>query len=126
MIGWSYLNTRTAALAALRDYPAMQNILAAAPQALITAAAEQNPSSAGQSAQQLRCRQALSYMDWFAPAWEYLSPTEQLVLKEFYQRDSLRSGASARLQIKLGYSERNVDKIRSRALSKLAKQLYGG
>jgi len=47
------------------------------------------------------------------------------VLKEFYLRDSLRSGASARLQIKLGYSERNVEKIRSRALGKLAKLLYG-
>jgi len=125
MIGWSYLNTRTAALAALRDYPAMQNILAATPQAVKTAAGEDR-TDAEQTTLPQRYQQAKAFLDWFAPAWDYLNPTEQLVLKEFYLRDSLRSGASARLQVKLGYSERNVDKIRSRALGKLAKQLYGG
>jgi len=45
---------------------------------------------------------------WFAPACDYLNPTEQLVLQEFYLRDSQRSGATARLQVRLGYSERRV------------------
>lgn len=123
-IGWSYLDKRTAAIAALRDYPAMQNILAATPPA-VKAVAEGDRAGGEPSVLEQRYQQALSFMDWFGPAWEYLSPTEQLVLKEFYLRDSLRSGATARLQVKLGYSERTVERIRSRSLSKLAKLLYG-
>jgi len=32
------------------------------------------------SARQQRYRQAGAFMDWFGPAWDYLNPTEQLVL----------------------------------------------
>ncbi len=125
MIGWFYLDKTRAALAALRDYSAMKNILATTPQA-VKEAYEADPGGADKATLKQRYQQAREFMDWFEPAWRYLSATERQVLREFYLRDSLRSGATARLQVNLGYSERYVDKIRGRALDKLAKQLYGG
>jgi len=103
----------------------MKNILATTPQA-VKETYEDARAGEEKTAMQQRYQQARKFMDWFEPAWGYLSATEQLVLREFYMRDSLRSGATARLQVKLGYSERNVDRIRGRALGKLAKLLYGG
>jgi len=124
MIGWSYLDKRRAAVAALRDYTTMKNILAITPQAVKET--RPPPPGAEHTALQQRYQQAGDFMDWFEPAWGCLNDTEQLVLREFYLRDSLRSGATARLQVKLGYSERSVDRIRGRALDKLTKLLYGG
>lgn len=150
MIAWSYLDKRTATVAALRDYNAMKNIFETTPQAVKEEYEEfqsthcsqlnglpkaHNPQAGEEKIAksldkidvlQQRYRQAKEFMDWFEPAWSYLSDTEQLVLMEFYMSDSLRSGATARLQVKLGYSERYVDKIRGRSLGKLTKMLYGG
>ncbi len=125
MIGWSYLDKRRAAIAALQDYTAMKKILAIQGVEEGTGAGMMARSFDKIDVMQQRYKHAREFMDWFEPAWCFLDDTEQLVLTEFYMRDSLRSGATARLQIKLGYSERNVDRIRSRSLGKLAKLLYG-
>lgn len=125
MIGWSYLDKKRAAIAALQDYAAMKKILAIQGVEEGTGAEMMARSFDKIDVLQQRYKQAREFMDWFEPAWCYLDDTEQLVLTEFYMGDSLRSGATARLQIKLGYSERNVDRIRSRSLGKLAKLLYG-
>jgi len=57
----------------------MQHILAADPPTS-EAATTGSRSVAVPSARQQRYRQASAFMDWFAPAWDYLNPTEQLVL----------------------------------------------
>lgn len=74
---------------------------------------------------QERYRQAVEYMGWFEPAWATLTDTEQMVLREFYMNGSRKSGATARLQEELNFSERQVERIRSRALSRLTHLLFG-
>lgn len=74
---------------------------------------------------QERYRQAVEYMGWFEPAWATLTDTEQTVLREFYMNGSRKSGATARLQEELNFSERQVERIRSRALSRLTHLLFG-
>lgn len=59
---------------------------------------------------QERYREAVEYMCWFKPAWATLSDTEQTVLRAFYMGDSRRSGAAARLERQLNFSERQIDR----------------
>ncbi|MDR1364065.1 MAG: hypothetical protein LBJ32_00290 [Oscillospiraceae bacterium] len=71
-----------------------------------------------------RYRQAIEYMKWFEPAWSNLSDQEQAVLSEFYS-DNLRSGAAVRLMHKINYSERQIHRIREKALRTLSTVLFG-
>ena len=74
---------------------------------------------------QERYRQAVEYMGWFEPAWATLTDTEQMVLREFYMNGSLRSGAAARLQERLSFSERQIQRIREKALKRMSILLFG-
>ena len=74
---------------------------------------------------QERYRQAVEYMSWFEPAWATLTDTEQVVLREFYMGDNLRSGAAIRLQERLNFSERQVHRIRAQALKRMSHLLFG-
>lgn len=149
MIAWSYLDKKTATIAALRDYTNMKNIIETTSEAVKNEYENMQgprspqisdmPKAYNPKAEEemvvkaldkidillLRYKQAKEFMYWFEPAWSCLDDTEQLILREFYMSESLRSGATARLQIKLGYSERYVDKIRGTSLGRLTKMLYG-
>jgi hypothetical protein len=74
---------------------------------------------------QERYRQAIEYMGWFEPAWGALTDEEQHILREFYMNGNQRSGAAARLQCELNYSERQIERLRSKALSRLSLMLFG-
>ena len=149
MIAWKYLNKPSATVAAMQDYWTMWEIINITPQEtkelydrmisvgsrpLTGLPTSWNPQ-AGEDRLvksldtldviQERYRQAVEYMSWFEPAWATLTDTEQMVLREFYMNDNLRSGATARLQQSLNYSERQVDRVRSKALSRLAHLLFG-
>lgn len=149
MIAWKYLNKPSATVAAMQDYSTMREIINITPQEtkelydrmvavgsrrVTGVPAGWNPQ-AGEDRLvksldtldviQERYRQAVEYMGWFEPAWATLTDTEQMVLREFYMNGSRKSGATARLQEELNFSERQVERIRSRALSRLTHLLFG-
>lgn len=149
MIAWKYLNKPSATVAALQDYSTMREIINITPQE--TKALYDRMTSVGgrpltgiptswnpQAGEdrliksldtldviQERYRQAVEYMSWFEPAWATLTDTEQVVLREFYMGDNLRSGAAIRLQERLNFSERQVHRIRAQALKRMSHLLFG-
>ena len=149
MIAWKYLNKPSATVAALQDYSTMREIINITPQE--TKALYDRMTSVGgrpltgiptswnpQAGEdrliksldtldviQERYRQAVEYMSWFEPAWATLTDTEQTILREFYMNGNLRSGANIRLQQSLNYSHAQVDRVRSKALARLAHLLFG-
>lgn len=149
MIAWKYLNKPSATVAVLQDYSTMREIINITPletkelydrmvsvggRPLSGLPTSWNPQAGEErliqsldtlDVLQERYRQAAEYMSWFEPAWATLTDTEQLVLREFYMGDSLRSGASARLQQRLNYSERQIHRIRAQALKRMSHLLFG-
>ena len=150
MIAWTYLDKRSAAADALRDYSSMEYILlnhaeveadiresmTALPSTQATGQPRARNPHANETrlAAQLdeidvlkeRYRQALEYMAWFKPAWEQLKEEEQFVLTEFFihnevsQEDSVGSICD-RFRIE----RTSAYKKKNRALAKLAVLLYG-
>ena len=149
MIAWKYLNKPSATVAAMQDYSTMREIINITPQEtkelydrMVSVGSRRvtgvptgwNPQAGEErlvksldtlDVIQERYRQAVEYMGWFEPAWATLTDTEQTVLREFYMNGSRKSGATARLQEELNFSERQVERIRSRALSRLTHLLFG-
>lgn len=149
MIAWKYLNKPSATVAAMQDYSTMREIINITPQEtkelydrMVSVGSRRatgvpsgwNPQAGEErlvksldtlDVIQERYRQAVEYMGWFEPAWATLTDTEQMVLREFYMNGSRKSGATARLQEELNFSERQVERIRSRALSRLTHLLFG-
>lgn len=149
MIAWKYLNRPSATVAAMQDYSTMREIINITPQETkelydrmvsvggrraTGAPAGWNPQAGEErlvkcldtlDVIQERYRQAVEYMGWFEPAWATLTDTEQTVLREFYMNGSRKSGATARLQESLNFSERQVERIRSCSLSRLTHLLFG-
>ena len=149
MIAWKYINKPSATILVLQDYTTMREIINITPQetkelydrmlspgswTMTGLPASWNPQ-AGEERMincldtldviQERYRQAVEYMSWFEPAWATLSNVEQQILREFYMGDNRRSGASARLQLELNYSEAHVERLRHKALSRLSHLLFG-
>lgn len=149
MIAWKYIDTSTATIAAIRDYNAMRVIINSTPEEIKAVyekmTAPRSPNLSGmpsarnpQSGQDKivahidkldvlreRYSQAIEYMSWFEPAWSSLTDTEQLILREFYTGDNQKSGATYRMISKLGYSERQVERMRSNSLRHLRVLLFG-
>lgn len=149
MIAWKYLNKPSATVAAMQDYSTMREIINITPQEtkelydrMVAVGSRRmtgipsgwNPQAGEErlvksldtlDVIQERYRQAVEYMGWFEPAWATLTDTEQMVLREFYMNGSRKSGATARLQESLSFSERQVERIRSRALSRPTHLLFG-
>ena len=109
---WKYLDKRSAAVDALKDYSSMKFIIEHTDDE-IKAAYEKmggvsSPQSDGMPRTQNphavedrmikgieeidvlreRYRQAVEYMAWFLPAWEELSEDERYVLENFYGRSN--------------------------------------
>ena len=146
---WKYLDKRSAAVDALKDYGSMKFIIGhtddeikrayekmegiSSPQ-LDGMPRSHNPQASEErivkgieeiDVLKERYRQAVEYMSWFEPAWATLTDTEQVVLREFYMGDNLRSGAAIRLQERLNFSERQVHRIRAQALKRMSHLLFG-
>lgn len=149
MIAMTYIDKRAATIEAMKDYENMKHILASTSQEVkdeyediisvsgvsIDGMPKAHNPKAGENkivsgldkinVMRERYSQAVEYMKWFKPAWKLLTDDEQFILKEFYMNGNQRSGASARIEIRLAYSARQVDRLRHKALEKLIRSLYG-
>jgi hypothetical protein len=149
VIAWKYIDKTAAAIAAIRDYTKMRSVINITPEDIkelysrmvsprngkITGMpkSKNNRSHEDMVAASLdeldvmqeRYRQAIEYTGWFEPAWASLTDDEQLVLREFYMGENLRSGAGTRLEACLNYGRAQVDRCRSKALSRLSLLLFG-
>jgi hypothetical protein len=121
---WKYIDKQAFTIAALQDFNAMKDIISITPEetketyTLIEDKGTDDPVIK-------RYDVALKYMKWFLPAWNRLKEQDRDILKEFYMSGDLRSGATVRLQHKLNYSDRQIDRLRASALKELILRLLG-
>ena len=150
MIAWVYLDKKSAAVDALKDYSAMEFIIqghddaekelrdsmtSVRPSAPTGMPHNTNPKSgeARLTAQideidvlKERYRSAVEYMAWFKPAWDELSEDDRFVLSEFYlhgnksQEDSV-GNICDRFQIERSSAYNK----KNRVLARLSLLLYG-
>ncbi|MDR1703852.1 MAG: hypothetical protein LBS19_04095 [Clostridiales bacterium] len=148
-IALKYIDKTAATKAALRDYDSMSVIIANTPDNLKNIyeqmasphssvpdglpiahnpkAGEDRLSSKLDTLDILRerYRAAVEYMAWFKPAWNALSDDERYILRESYMGVSYRSGSTARIMTESHFSERHVERLRSKALHRLQLLLFG-
>ena len=147
---WKYLDKRSAAVDALKDYGSMKFIIGhtddeikrayekmegiSSPQ-LDGMPRSHNPQASEDrivkgieeiDVLKERYRQALEYMAWFLPAWEELTEDERYVLQTFYGEDN-QYGASAIYDIcdHFGVERSSAYNRKNRALSHLVTLLFG-
>ena len=149
-IMWKYLDKRSATIAAIKDYDAMQFILSSTddeikrtydkmagvgspnwdgmPKACNPQAAEDRIIKNIDEIDIIkeRYRQAVEYMDWFKPAWEELTDEERYCLEAFYG-DSNTYGSSAAYYVAeyLNIEQPTAYKRKNRALDRLTVLLFG-
>lgn len=149
MIALTYIDKKSATIAAIKDYENMKLIISTTPQeikeeyeniisingpgfddmpkAYNPHAGENKMVHALDKIDVMfeRYKQAVEYMEWFETAFLTLSEEKRMILKEFYMRGNQKSGASARIEVKMNYSPRQVERIRQKSLERLMFNLYG-
>lgn len=149
-IAWIYLDKKSAAVEALKDYASMEYIInnhsdemlmartnmTAIPSAALTGLPHQRNPYSGEArlAASLdeidvlreRYRRALEYMEWFRPAWDALTDDERFILTEFFLREDInKTEAIGNISDRL-YIERSwVYKKKDAAITRLTLLLYG-
>ena len=147
---WKYLDKRSAAVDALKDYGSMKFIIGHTDDEIKSAYEKMGGVSSPQldgmprshnpqasedrivkgieeiDVLKERYRQALEYMAWFLPAWEELTEDERYVLQTFYGEDN-QYGASAIYDIcdHFGVERSSAYNRKNRALSHLVTLLFG-
>ena len=147
---WKYLDKRSAAVDALKDYGSMKFIIGHTDDEVKSAYEKMGGVSSPQldgmprshnpqasedrivkgieeiDVLKERYRQALEYMAWFLPAWEELTEDERYVLQTFYGEDN-QYGASAIYDIcdRFGIERSSAYNRKNRALSHLVTLLFG-
>ena len=147
---WKYLDKRSAAVDALKDYGSMKFIIGHTDDEIKSAYEKMEGVSSPQldgmprshnpqaSEERIvkgieeidvlkeRYRQAVEYMAWFVPAWEELTEDERYVLQTFYGEEN-QYGASAIYDIcdHFGIERSSAYNRKNRALSHLAILLFG-
>ena len=149
-IAWIYLDIKSAAVCALRDFPIMEHIIQTHQdntrqlRAHLTSVnmprlsglpKKPNPRAAeNKIAMTLdlidvveeKYYQALEYMAWFCPAWAEMSDEEQLILSAFCQWDDVtKAEVIQRLGDHLGLEKTAVYTRKDKAASHLGFLLYG-
>lgn len=149
-IYWKYIDKRQAAIAALRDRPYMEFILATTKTQVKEAYdsitetkginLERTTSSSNPHAgetkivgmldkidlMQERYKEAEEYMEWFVPAWEMLSEDDQYILEEFYGKEHEYGDATVDALAEHFHIERaSAYRRKNRAVEKLTMLLYG-
>ena len=148
-IAWIYLDKKTAAVDALKDYASMEYIIqnhpvrldeaneqmTAAPAASLTGTPKARNPQAGETrlaatldeidVLKERYRSALEYMDWFRPAWDALTDDEQYILTEFFLNECTKTDAVKRVSQRLYVERSQVYFRKDKAVSHLALLLYG-
>lgn len=147
---WKYLDKRSAAVDALKDYGSMKFIISHTDDEVKSAYEKMGGVSSPQldgmprshnpqasedrivkgieeiDVLKERYRQAMEYMAWFLPAWNELTEDERYVLETFYGEDN-QYGASAIYAIcdRFGIERSSAYNRKNRALSHLAILLFG-
>ena len=147
---WKYLDKRSAAVAALKDYESMQFIINHTDEEILAErekmTAVRSPGwdgmphahNPGAGEDRIldgieeidilkeRYRQAVEYMDWFQPAWNQLTDDERYVLDSFYG-DTNTYGSNAAWNIASYYNieQSSAYKRKNRALDRLTILLFG-
>ena len=148
-IAWIYLDKKTAAVDALKDYASMEFIIqnhrgdleevrtkmTSLPSASVSRISKESDPKAGESrlAASLdeidvlkeRYRRALEYMEWFQPAWDSLTDDERYVLSEYFLRDDLKTNAIHNICERFSLERSAAYKRKDTALTKIALLLYG-
>lgn len=147
---WKYLDKRSAAIAAIKDYDAMKFIIDTTGDEIRNAydfmsgvggarldgmphvhnpqAGEERIVNGIEEIDILkeRYRQALEYMDWFRPAWEQLTEEEQYCLETFYSVDNTYgSNAASAIAEYFSIEPSSAYKRKNRALDHLTVLLFG-
>ncbi len=148
---WQYLDKRSAAINALKDYGSMQHIIEHTDEEI--SRARDNMTSVGSpilsdvprgphnpkanenrmiaaideiDVLKERYRQAMEYMDWFKPAWSALSEDERYVLKKFYwNTDEKQIDAVYDVCDHFSIERSSAYSKKNRAIQQLALLLYG-
>ena len=148
-IMWKYLDKRSAAVAAIKDYSSMQFIISSTADSikaerekmsgLASPAWDGMPHGHDPGAGEDRIldgleeidilkeryRQAAEYMDWFRPAWEQLSEDEQYVLETFYDDSLGQTGAVYDICERYSIERSSAYNKKNRALTHLQVLLFG-
>lgn len=147
---WKYLDKRSAAVDALKDYKSMKFIIDHTDDEIKNAYDKMSgvgsPQSDGmphshnpQAAEDRiikgieeidvlkeRYRQAMEYMAWFLPAWEELSEDERYVLEAFYgESNEYGSNAADDVAEYFQIERASAYRRKNRALEKLTVILFG-
>ena len=148
---WHYLDKRTAAVNALKDYGSMRYIIdhteseidtvhdriyaVGSPALSHASKGSRNPQAhedriiAGIDEIDVlkeRYRQAVEYMDWFQPAWMALSEDERYVLQTFYwNEDERQTDAVYDVCEHFNIERSSAYNKKNRAIQHLALLLYG-
>lgn len=150
-IAWLYLDKRSAAINALKDYVGMKYIVDNIHSEIVSAQADMmtigspaisdrpkgpyNPHAMENkvikamdtiSVLNERYQRALEYMSWFLPAWNSLTEDERFVLQQFYLNDENRQTDNLIEICDHFHIERtSAYKKKDRALARLTLMLYG-
>ena len=103
-IAWNYLDKRSAAMAALKDYRSMKAILATTAEEIANVRQD---------------------MAWFQPAWDALGEDEKTVLTMFYLSENGKTDAIEEISERFCVERSSAYKKKDRALAHLALLLYG-
>ena len=147
---WKYLDKRSAAVDALKDYSNMKFIIEHTDDEIKAAYEKMGGVSSPQSdgmphahnphavedrmikgieeidILRERYRQAVEYMEWFLPAWEELSEDDRYVLDAFYNEDNeYGSGMADDVADYFGIERASAYRRKNRALPKLTTLLFG-
>lgn len=148
-IVWKYLDKRSAAVDALKDYGSMKFIIdhtddeiKAAYQKMGGISSPQydgmphshNPQAGEDRIMKgieeidvlrERYRQAAEYMEWFVPAWNELTEDERYLLETFYSEDERQTDSIYDICDRFHIERTSAYKKKNRALQKLVTLLYG-
>lgn len=146
---WQYLDKKSAAVNALKDYSSMQFIIShtsdeikevyddmssvgspkfdGMPKAHNSHAHEEKMTKCIEDIDVLkeRYRQAVEYMQWFKPAWGQLSDDEQYILETFYNCDDSQTRAVYKICDKYHIERSSAYNKKNRAVAHLAALLFG-
>lgn len=147
---WKYLDKRSAAIDALKDFSNMKFIIDHTDDEIKNAYAKMNGVSSSQfdgmprshnprAAEERiikgieeidvlkeRYRQAVEYMAWFVPAWEELSEDERYVLETFYgESNEYGSNAADDVADYFQIERASAYRRKNRVLEKLTVLLFG-
>lgn len=148
-IVWKYLDKRSAAVDALKDYGSMKFIIDHTDDEIKTAYQKMGGVSSPQydgmphshnpqagedriikgieeiDVLKERYRQAMEYMEWFVPAWNELTEDERYVLEVFYSDADSQTNAVYDICDHFGIERSSAYNRKNRALGKLVTLLYG-